>query len=144
MPGTDIEHQDLANIRFLGTDSVDALWAENILPRFLYREICSVLEEWHRVLKPGGEISIECPDLVTLCREFLDGDDIDRYLTIDPIIWGFYGTQVKKKAKRTLFGCGLTKSYLKHALEHSGFEDFSEGEPQKKFYRSFVVKAKKK
>jgi len=45
------------------TDSVDEIRASHILEHFSFREAISVLEEWVRVLKPGGLIRIAVPDV---------------------------------------------------------------------------------
>lgn len=36
-------------------------------------EAVRAVREWHRVLKPGGVLIIECPDFDAACREYLDG-----------------------------------------------------------------------
>jgi predicted SAM-dependent methyltransferase len=43
-------------------ETVDELYASHLLEHFDYRE--PVLEEWHRVLKLGGNITLIVPDLV--------------------------------------------------------------------------------
>jgi predicted SAM-dependent methyltransferase len=45
------------------TDSVDEIRASHILEHFSFREAITVLEEWVRVLKPGGLIRIAVPDV---------------------------------------------------------------------------------
>jgi SAM-dependent methyltransferase len=43
-------------------NTVDELYSSHLLEHFGYEE--PVLEEWHRVLRPGGKITIVVPDLI--------------------------------------------------------------------------------
>jgi len=43
-------------------NTVDELYSSHLLEHFGYEE--PVLEEWHRVLRPGGKITIVVPDLM--------------------------------------------------------------------------------
>lgn len=52
----------------------------------LYRwEALDTLIEWHRVLKPGGRLALEMPDLLKCCANILGGGN-DR-----AGLWGLYG-----------------------------------------------------
>lgn len=37
-----------------------------------WRKRSSTLKEWYRVLKPGGKVHIECPNLRWICKAYLD------------------------------------------------------------------------
>lgn len=49
-------------------NSVDEIYASHILEHFPHRKTLEVLDEWHRVLKPGGELKIAVPDFDTTVR----------------------------------------------------------------------------
>jgi ubiquinone/menaquinone biosynthesis C-methylase UbiE len=38
--------------------------------------VLDILKEWVRVLKPGGKMILECPNLETACMEFLRNPDV--------------------------------------------------------------------
>lgn len=54
-------------------NSVDEIKAFHIIEHFHFFEIQEVLKEWYRVLKPGGRLHLETPDLLETCRSFVEG-----------------------------------------------------------------------
>lgn len=51
-------------------NSVDVLYASHILEHFDYdKEVDAVLQEWVRVLRPGGLLQISVPDVSKYCRD---------------------------------------------------------------------------
>ena len=57
------------------SDSVDTIYASHIIEHFDFMEAFDVLTEWKRVLKVGGILSIETPDLLGICIEFVAADE---------------------------------------------------------------------
>lgn len=50
--------------------SVDEIYAKDILEHFSWRETEPILNEWNRVLKVGGDITIITPDISLLFRNY--------------------------------------------------------------------------
>lgn len=46
-----------------GNDSVDEILAVHVIEHFHLWEAPAIIAEWHRVLKPGGKMVLECPCL---------------------------------------------------------------------------------
>jgi glycosyltransferase involved in cell wall biosynthesis len=61
-------------------NSVDEIRAFHIIEHFDFFEGQRVLEEWYRVLKPGGRIWLETPDFLASCDAFVKGDNEFRNL----------------------------------------------------------------
>lgn len=69
---TDIEG-DVSNLSMFVDNSVNTIYASNILEHFSHRRTLSVLREWCRVLKKGGKAYISVPDfdaLVDVYKKF--------------------------------------------------------------------------
>lgn len=66
---------DAADLSQFADESVDAIYASHVLEHFyhsLNNELIKTLTEWHRVLKPGGQLLLSVPDLQTVCWLFLN------------------------------------------------------------------------
>lgn len=80
-----------------GDDSVDEVMAIHVIEHFYLWEVPDILEEWHRVLKPGGNIVLECPCL----------NKILHFFNIQPIV-----------VSHTMFGLYGDPSYQDPAMVH--------------------------
>ena len=49
----------------------DEAMAIHVVEHFWRWEVVDILKEWHRVLKPGGKIILECPNLLSACAEVM-------------------------------------------------------------------------
>jgi predicted SAM-dependent methyltransferase len=59
-------------------NSVDEIMAYHLIEHFDFMQGQDVLREWHRVLKPGGRLHIETPDMLHTCKEFVEADEARR------------------------------------------------------------------
>ncbi len=87
LPGDHVDHIGNAkNLSQFPDCTFAALYASHVLEHFSYQnEILAVLQEWKRVLIPGGKLYLSVPDLDTLAqlftqREVLSPDD--RYMVM--------------------------------------------------------------
>lgn len=62
---------DLRNLAPFETGSCDEVLAVHVVEHFWRWEVVDVLREWVRVLRPGGRMVLECPNLLTACEELL-------------------------------------------------------------------------
>ncbi|MCG6872321.1 MAG: methyltransferase domain-containing protein [Gammaproteobacteria bacterium] len=62
---------DLRRLEPFADDSVDEILAVHVVEHFWRWEVEAVLAEWRRVLRPGGRLVLECPDLLEACRRLL-------------------------------------------------------------------------
>ena len=56
-------------------NSISAIYTSHVLEHFHYLlndELISTLKEWHRVLKPDGELMISVPNLQVICSLYVD------------------------------------------------------------------------
>lgn len=69
----------------LPDDHADEAMAIHVFEHLYRWEAVDALREWRRVLKPGGLLILELPNLIQCCRAMIDGAS-DRMG-----IWGIYG-----------------------------------------------------
>lgn len=70
---------DIRNIPY-PDNSVDEILASHIIEHFDAKSGPIILKEWLRVLKPGGILKLETPDLLSTCKDFVAADEQRRIL----------------------------------------------------------------
>ncbi len=98
----------------LPEDCAETILASDILEHFSHRETDSILKEWARVLKPGGELIIRCPSLRLQAKAYTSGvwdADIASYM--------IFGGQTNPGD----YHCtAFDKDSIKRHLENAGLE----------------------
>lgn len=61
-------------------NSIEQIYAANVLEHMRRNEVDSTLKEWHRVLMPGGKIRISVPDSGWACKLFNKPDRTEKEL----------------------------------------------------------------
>ena len=84
---------DLHDLAPFADNSVDEILSVHVVEHFWRWEVTEILREWLRVLKPGAPLVIECPNLLSACRTFLENPT--QYSRMDQngqrTMWVFYG-----------------------------------------------------
>lgn len=122
---------DLRALQPFDTASADEVMAIHVVEHFWRWEIEAVLREWVRVLKPGGRLIVECPNLEYACREFLRDPeqgaraDAGGQLTM----WVFYGDP-RWKDPLMIHRWGYTPASLVALLESVGLIEVKQAPAQ--------------
>lgn len=67
---TDILH-DITEVPYQIPDGeVDELFSEETLEHVSFRDTDKVLAEWYRILRPGGKLTIQVPDIGLMCEYY--------------------------------------------------------------------------
>lgn len=118
-------------------ESVDEIVAEHLIEHLTYYQFNRTMAEWYRVLKSGGTLTIECPDLLGLCKQFVEANEYERYTTYKgywPIIAHLYGHQRGKSEAEEMgqvHKSGYTKEHLTSVLTGLGFTFIVNENPRK-------------
>jgi len=146
-PGVDIvcPAQDLSTI---GDCSVDEILAEHLFEHFTFYQANRALSEWFRVLKDGGSLIIEVPDLLGLCKAFVEANSYQRFQSNKGhwgIIHHIYGNQRGRTEEECLsqtHKSGYTEERLIEMLNGVGFTSIIKLEPVKDTPGSSVIRIK--
>lgn len=103
----------------------DEIVASHLIEHFYLWEVQDILAEWKRVLKPNGNLYLECPDLQKVAAMFLHGGYPDRFT-----LWGFYGDPGHKEPLMC-HRWGYTPMSLGNELLKAGFVNIGLAEPKK-------------
>lgn len=96
----------------------DEIRAYHVLEHITCYEVMPTLKEWNRVLKSGGRLIIELPNILELCKAFDSSNKNERYRLLDCI----YGTTMPDYPHKY----GWYPEILMDHLYSAGFVDIME------------------
>ncbi len=71
------EMEDICRLTKYKANSVDEILVDHVLEHLARKELPKALEQWYRVLKPGGKLVIRCPHFGLYVREWLEEAEDD-------------------------------------------------------------------
>lgn len=120
-----VEQWDGRTLDEVPYSSVEAIYSSHTLEHFEHRLIPQVLKTWYKKLRPGGELTLNVPDLnwaARLLRKLDSGLPINRYYNQyageHGVLSIFYGSQSHDGEYHK---SGYTRVYLQKLLEQAGF-----------------------
>jgi predicted SAM-dependent methyltransferase len=118
-PGPHVDHVGNAkDLRQFADGTFAAVYASHVLEHFDYKdELQTTLNEWHRVLEPGGLLHVSVPDLNVLAGLFCDRQRLsaeDRFR----VMCMLFGGHVDRYDYHMV---GLYDELLVHFLGNAGF-----------------------
>lgn len=112
---------DIRKLDVFESDFADEILAIHVVEHFWRWKVVSVLREWVRVLKPGGKMVLECPNLKSACEAFLKNPE--RAALPGPegqrTMWVFYGDP-RWTDPLMVHRWGYTPQYLTQVMHEAG------------------------
>lgn len=121
------------NLSFIGNDSVDVIYNCHVLEHFKRRDVSRVLQEWRRVLKPGGILRVSVPDFAKLCEVYQQQHQLNL------VIGALFGRQDylynihynvfdydSLRSELESVGFGNVRRYNWRETEHTDVDDYSQ------------------
>lgn len=115
---------DLHRLEPFANDEADEILAVHVVEHFWRWEVVDILKEWTRVLKPGGRMILECPNLISACQAFL-ADSSQRSRPDkngQTTMWVFYGDPGWKDPLM-VHRWGYTPESLGNVMREAGLVD---------------------
>lgn len=125
-PLAGIQHVCSADTLPFDTESVDAIYSRHLIEHLTLREFLVTLEEWSRVLKPGGELYIVCPNILWHFSQVLKGTHASFYEKesgANDRYWGFGSIYGWQQDEYDVHKFGYYFALLNDILEEFGFTD---------------------
>lgn len=112
---------DLRRLTSFADASADEVLSVHVVEHFWRWEAVEVIKEWVRVLKPGGKMILECPNLLSACEEFVRNPDDKAGPGIEGqrTMWVFYGDPAWKDPLM-VHRWGYTPRSLAMLMEEAG------------------------
>ncbi len=124
---------DLRELTPFASDYADEILSVHVVEHFWRWEVEAVLKEWVRVLKPGGKLILECPNLQAACEAFLADPERGSLPGKEgqTTMWVFYGDP-RWKDPLMVHRWGYTPASLGRLLASVGLVDVGQEPAQYK------------
>lgn len=119
--GNEIVKMDVAELEY-ENNSVDEILVQDVLEHFPIDRVPDVLKEWHRVLKRGGELTLQVPDLDGLYKKRKEGWEMAK---VARIIYGQTNYENEQDLVLDYHKSIWDKESMRRLLRESGFGDIS-------------------
>ena len=118
---------DIRDLNLFESNYADEILAVHVVEHFWRWEVIDVIKDWVRVLKPGGKLILECPNLISACEEFLKDPNLNSLPGKEGqrTMWVFYGDP-RWQDPLMVHRWGYTPQSLGRVLQECGLEELKQ------------------
>jgi len=127
-PRQGVQHVCRADALPFSDGCADEVLAVHLVEHVYAWEVPALLKEWARVLRPGGKLALEMPDILKAARNLLD-DRRDGKHPDQMQMWGIYGDD-RLQDPLMMHRSGWWFERLRPVVEAAGFRGVVERETQ--------------
>ena len=109
--------------------SAEEIMAIHVVEHVHSWEVPIALKEWNRLMKSGGRLILELPDIIKCCKNLLHGVMLGGKHPHQLSYWGIYGDD-RARDPFMQHKYGWTFKTLKPLVSAAGFENIHEAETQ--------------
>lgn len=131
---------DATNLHMFEDNSIEHIFTHALLEHIPPWDTIKALKEWNRVLRPGGTIQIEVPDLERVFKDWLINNTLEEQEAINNIYGGNKSPDKAYSHQDHL--TGFTYNRLTRMMADCGFTNFERPE-HPKYHHLLVVLAQK-
>jgi predicted SAM-dependent methyltransferase len=105
-------------------NSVDEILSVHVIEHIMPDKVPPMLKEWHRILKPGGFVATEWPDILKMCKFIVDDPSrlySDNRKILKQGIAGIFGNIVRYQDVAMMHKWGYSIDSLSKLLREAGF-----------------------
>ncbi len=103
-------------------NTISAINSEHSLEHVGFERAEHALQEWHRALMPGGELTLKIPDLEECCKEYIKQPaDTYKRLWYKYTIYGIQKSQAGEPDEGQYHNSGYSKQEIEMVLNNIGF-----------------------
>lgn len=124
-----------ADIRALPYDDnvADEILSVHVIEHFHRDDALPLLREWVRVLKPGGTMALECPNLLAAAAMLLAADAAGTDPDEQQTLWAFFSSPQESRDPYQVHRWGYTPRSLIKLMTAAGLVRLRREQPQFKF-----------
>lgn len=113
----------------LPDECADEIMCIHGFEHFYKWEVDELVTEWKRLLKPGGLLALELPDIVKCCQNLIAGYVLPGKDPDQMTMWGIYGDP-RFKSPFMMHRWGWSPKTLRAFLKGHGFRDITDEQTQ--------------
>jgi hypothetical protein len=126
----------------------DEIFASHVIEHLPYHRTPELLTKWLNMLKPGGKVIIETPDLLEMCKDFVNAKTDDERFMMTVVIYGAAVTNPTSEQEKTgtesPHRWGYYPEVLSNMMKEIGYRDIqvlpNQGEHLGKNFRIEAIK----